>query len=611
MATSSANPHKLRRYSEDGLDLVQALRPQATAVDAAVRALQASRSSYIPATQVHTQLNDLVRDWYHLDEFVGDVASGFFRADAGGNGVVSVDDERLARLGQIGFADRDAAIEAARNMAAELARRRREGPGDAASMGWFIDMARRGQYDPAFAVELSRQIGVRGFADVTAMIRRAYSSPGRPISREGIAAVQVISRTLTTALDTLRNVPAAERRDPDNQYLADDQRLGRDFVRDLTTDYNPGRHATDEPGTTENDLSALLRFTDPPTAVAVAIARSRMTPLLSRPHNGGGGWGQYGGEVSNYAAMLSRNQDAAAQWLREGQNIEQVLQRPGGHDPDGGVALADLVEAGVTHTDRQDRHALMSRAIDHIGRTQTIETPQMRSALAIGVTRNMDLIDYRVNGIGWHPTVGATPAGASGDRLRSANALGLGQPLFAHDGRPELANTGIFLSEVMADGRDAARIRAATLDYAHGEGAQATTDGRNLGRLLQITNEAEINAITEDYKNGEDVRDRLAQYADYAAGEVAGRIPVAGQAYGAVEPLSGKNPTQWAMEVANSHSQAEFAAKVRRVESGRVLYDVAGLAGGHREGAGLGAFELDQGIGADGRYYPYTPNEFD
>jgi hypothetical protein len=486
--TSSADPQKLRRYSQDGLDLIRALRPQATAVDQAIRALQASGSEHIAhrigATRAHSQLNDLVGDWYHLDEYVGDVATGFFKADqageATGGPILTVDDGALARLGRIGYANRDNAVAAAQRIAAEL-RRLRRGRATRADFERIvasIGQIGRGQYDPAFAVELGNQIGVRGFVELTAMIRRARSSPGGPISQDGIRTVQILSTTLTTALDTLRDVPAAERRDPDNQHLADDQRLGSDFVRDLTTDYSPDPYATGDTVPTDNDLSALLRWTDPPTAVAVAIANSRMKPLLGRPHHGGDGWGRYGGEVSNYAAMLGRNPNAAAEWLRQGQNIEQVLQRRGDYDADGGGALAYLVKAGVTHHDLDTRRWLMVRAIDGVAGQGEIHNPYLRGALAAGVDANMSLIDGRINApFGYNE--GARP----------------GHVLDAYN------NTHDFLREVMREPQAAAAIHESVNRYGLETSASLPSDPderqarlHQLGRVQAMVTQAEENA---------------------------------------------------------------------------------------------------------------------
>jgi hypothetical protein len=344
------------------------------------------------------------------------------------------------------------------------------------------------------------------------MIRRAYSSPGRPISQDGIRTLQTLSSTLTTALDTLPDVPAAERRDPDNQHLADDQRLSSNFVRDLTTNYSPAPYATDEPVPTENDLSALLRWTDPPTAVAVAIANSRMKPLLGRPHHGGDGWGQYGGEVSNYAAMLGRNPDAAAEWLRQGHNIEEALQRRGDYDADGGHALAHLVKAGVTHHDFDTRRGLMVRAIDGVAQQGEIHNPNLRGALAAGVDANMSLIDGRVNApFGYDE--GARP----------------GHVLDAYN------NTHDFLREVMRERDAAVAVHESVRRYGL-EGVASLPDDpdargvrlRQLGRIQGMVTEAEENAGVGAVIDRAVANDTLGPTPGSATNALVGRIPVAG-----------------------------------------------------------------------------------
>ncbi|MGH2475996.1 MAG: hypothetical protein ACRDIL_12110, partial [Candidatus Limnocylindrales bacterium] len=132
MATSSANPFKLGRYSSDGLALVATLKTQADAVAGALAGLRGSGSPYLPALgEPDATLADLVGDWHHLDEFAGDVANAFFQTNRNLGErplsqqqldamVLSMGDESILLLGHVGYADRDAAIAAATQLTQDI-----------------------------------------------------------------------------------------------------------------------------------------------------------------------------------------------------------------------------------------------------------------------------------------------------------------------------------------------------------------------------------------------------------------------------------------------------------------------------------------------------------
>jgi hypothetical protein len=575
MATSAANPVKLRSYSDEGLSLVDALTSKATAVVAAVQALEQTRTDWVPLVatphvapvpasgDIHTRLRDLTGDWRHLDEFVGDVAAGFFRADLGRNGVVSIDDERLGRLGRVGYADRDEAIAAARNMAAEYRRLRRQGHYDVDDIRILVmNMAGTGQYDPAFAVELARQVGARGFADMTSMIRSAYSQNGMQVPPEGIAAVQVLSNTLTTALDTLPDVPDADRHDPDNRGLPPDERLGADFVHDLTTGLRLPHQEPPGSGPTEGDLSVLLRLAEPPTAVAVAIANDRMTRRMQSPVLPDGGdssatsWGRYGGVVTNYATMLARDPDAAAQWLRDGENTRLALGRSTAGDVDGGAALADVVEAGVTHPEADVRRGIMQQAIVEVGqRNLEMTNPHLRPALASGVEQNMGLIDRNVNR-GWLLDSG-----------------GQHRP----DGSPELANTASFLAEVMEDGGARDRVQASAVRYIGHDlgglpiddaGMRNRTDVHESGRILRIVTQGDIDQAAADFQRETSWAKREGKLIDFAIG----RVPYLGPAHEVAAVVVGES----AGELGTNPDDATLKRELRNI-SVEMVNRVGGL----------------------------------
>jgi hypothetical protein len=242
MGTSSADPHKLDEYATEGVELVSALRTKVNDVTDALDALSASSSEHLPQYPgLDEMLTDLVDDWAHQDEFVGDVAHGFFEADDGRHEVgevIQVADSTLLAEGEIGYADRDVAIAEAEEMAEELDRLQEEGA-SAEEMDQFVAMAERGQYDPAFAVMFSEQAGVDGYADATALIRDTYADEGRDLG-DAIPQVAVLSTVLTTALDTLPRGENDEYRDSSNADLPAGARLDSDFVYDLTRGYEPG-----------------------------------------------------------------------------------------------------------------------------------------------------------------------------------------------------------------------------------------------------------------------------------------------------------------------------------------------------------------------------------
>lgn len=598
MPTSSANPDKLQSYSADGLDLLGTLRTRSNAVTDALATLRASSSHHVPALgDVDERLSDLVDDWLHLDEFVGDVGQGFAAADydAGGNpsGVVTVDDGTLAALGEIGFADRDEAIAAANEMADELDRMQEEGA-TPEEIDAFIDMASRGQYDPAFAVTFSERVGVDGYADATAMIRAAYFGTGDE-GNGPIPNVQVLSTMLTTALDTLPGIDEADRHDPSNAALADEDRLGADFVHDLTTGYQPDGSGGWWNGTGPDDLSVVIGLSDPPTAVAVEIAENRMKPLLEDPGsllNDASWWAGegYGDPVVNYASMLGRNDDASARWLGGEDNLELVLTHPGDDRADGGAALARVVEAGLTNPDLRlpvpgapsyaegplAREALMDRAIDFIGGQDgayDVDNPYLFDALASGVESNMTLIDDRIND-GWS---------ASGEN-------------YVYAGGDELPNTMYFLSDVMADDDAAERIRSATIDYVDGElaGLEVDEDGyrprddvHEAGRMLGTVMEAELAAIDEAFGDDLESSGRAQKVTNF----VTGWIPVAGEANSfadlagvSVGELTSPSPSfdEHQADVQEAVLAAEEAAEGRDL-LGRDLDSLSAAAGDVRE----------------------------
>lgn len=544
MGTSSADPHKLDEYATEGVELVSALRTKVNDVADALGALRASRSEHLPQYPgLDEVLTDLVDDWAHQDEFVGDVAHGFFAANGGADStdagtVLEFDNESLLSMGEIGYADRDVAIAEAEEMAEELDRLQEEGY-SAEEMDDFVAMAERGQYDPAFAVTFSEQVGVDGYVEATAMFESAYAREDRDLT-EAIPQVGILSTVLTTALDTLPRGEDDEYRDPSNADLPAGSRIDSDFVHDLTTGYQPddtddGSPGTPDPGvplTGLDDLSLLIGMSDPPTEVAIQIAENRMEPLIhpGDEHALGSEWPEgVRDPLTNYATMLARNPDASAGWLVGEGNIELVLDTPFSSATGGGAALADVLEAGLTNDDMEVpsgdmqtpseggliREELMDRAITFIGEDAYLDgggslgdrNPHLYDALASGVEHNMSVIDERINE-GW------SPDGES----------------YTHDGDNEsMDQTQDFLTELMSDDGARDRVRDAADSYVQdqldddlpadveGSGADRRDHRLNqLGRVFGVVTDADVGAMTEEFEATESDAELKGRVIDYA-----------------------------------------------------------------------------------------------
>jgi hypothetical protein len=557
MGTSSANPAKLTTYSTDGLALLETLRGKSNAVNDALGGLS---GPHVPAFgDVHTTLTDLVGDWLHLDEFVGDVATGFRQAD-GGAGIVTVSDADIMRLGRVGFADRDEAVAAAQDAQRRLDELLGQHPEDIdrAELDALLADIARGQHDTAFAVTFSEAVGVEGYVDTMALIRNVYTTTEGTwrVTDQGMAYAAMLGTTLTTALRT---------HDYDNTAnLAPEDRLSFDFVDDLTSGYQGGDYAgrehNDDPnnlipvrltstaGSLDRDLSVLLSYTDPPTWVAVDVANNRLSPLLEGyaadvPIAGSYGgsdvqiWGDRSGVVTNYATMLGRNSEASTHWLNqtgqgaEHDNLYLVIERAGGANIDDGAALARVVENGLTNGDVHEpipgapsyvegglmRETLMERAIDYTAELGEITNGHLNGAFAAGVDHNMNVIDERINApFGYDE--GQRPDGVI----------------------KEYQNTHDFLRETMRNGDAAREIYQSIHEYGMHEagslpGDDPTTDDnelearlRQLGRIQAVASEAGENAGVGAVLNDMLKNDALGPTPGGPTNYAVGFIPVVG-----------------------------------------------------------------------------------
>jgi hypothetical protein len=499
MGTSSANPTKLSTYATDGRGLTDALRTKSTGVSGALAALRSSGSPHLPALGTpDATLADLVGDWQHLDEFAGDVANGFFQANQGlldrpgANGldrVLTLDDGRLLRLGQLGYADRDTAIAEANRLATDLRNALNDrdlSPDDVAALS---ARAARGQYDPAFAVTLVQSLGVDGLVRVPAMIEARWP---RGDGAWGHRQLLPFATVLGTAMDTRAATRDLDRKDPDNQYLAPGDRLSPAWVDRFTTFWQPD----DFQRPNNFHYSLLVKDADLPTDVLVKVADRQLDYLLAHDatptaYQNAHPWGiQASTAEVNILSALGENKDASLQWLdqkspgdgslgypgRTATNLEMLLRyNPNTDDPTLGAKLATVVDNGLQHwNDGSDR--LFDIAVDTVGDQDAVHFDQLLPVLGEGARTHIDQLAARTN------EVLPTTTGQA-DR----NAL---QPLYdAHD----------FLEVLMTDDTAADAVYQGGLDYVRSRVSGDTGDGfggesRSIGALVGLITEADENA---------------------------------------------------------------------------------------------------------------------
>src|SRR5262245_1804039 len=424
---SSADPDDLALFSQRGLDLDAALHARADALTAAVGELASAGEPIAGLAGYAKSLTALVLDLIHLDQFAARVAEGFLAcaASVGCDGTASftVTDADLARYTHVGYADRDRAIADAVHLADDV-RALGEGGVTAEDLDALLARTMRGRYDPAFAVTFSERIGVEGYVGLVGRIREV-TLPDRG-DDEALAAVAVLGTILMTALATARP-PGAP---PGPLGLPDDREIDPTFVHDLVSGYDSGRLQADPQAT---DLSVLMSMTDPPTAIAVAIANARLSPVLyaatlvATPldSNDPARIGR-SGLITNYSTMLAPHSDPSAQGpvahppdVDGATNMSLVLHQHAERYLDDGRAFARIVENAVTHEDINARHDSLDAAIAVLaGPDRVLDNPHMPNALAQGAAANMAYLEHLTNH-GWErPDLGHAPPGSALD-LRS------------------------------------------------------------------------------------------------------------------------------------------------------------------------------------------------
>jgi hypothetical protein len=438
--TSSADPFLMSTYATDGTAMATTLADKATALGEAAEALTAAGETIAGLADLVTAVADLAADWYHLDEFAGDVAAGFLATlgpdhpHDGSPLVLTIDDGTLDDLGRIGVADRDAAIATAEDLAADyrsILDAVENGdplvwdPPGSDGAGMSLDTFERltdrlEQYDEdaAFSVAFAEAMGVYGVVGLRALFR-SYAQESRDVGRphgrtwtdESIDTwvddrMVGVAGVLHTAMDTRR--ATTTRADADNAGLGDAARLDDGWV-DRFAAYG---------GESQLDYSLLVREADLPADVLVAVGDNHLGDAFGYDARGstGGGSGLATPSIDHeakrtIAAAIAADHEASVGWLAsEGissgtSNLELILTSPAG----GQDAFPDVVEAGLTHpTDDGGRGALVEQAVRIVGDPNGGGIPvplgpdgedaanDLRQALAGGAAANMDVLQAMI-----------------------------------------------------------------------------------------------------------------------------------------------------------------------------------------------------------------------
>jgi hypothetical protein len=545
VGTSSANPFKLSSYSSETLTLVTTLRPKATAVTNAIAALRRSSSPYVPALGAgDATLADLVGDWLHLGDFTGDVANAFFQADQNlgerplteeqrNNMVISLDDDRILTLGHVGYADRDVAIAEAKRLVQDMNGTMTDGRLSKEEMADFAARARRGQNDPAFSVAFVEGMGVDGMVKIPHMIEMAWPDGDRGRNRGwGQEMLAPFAAVLGTAMDTRAATRTLDRHDPDNENLADSDRLSEAWVDEFESFWQPD----DFHSPNNFHLSLLVKNADLPTDVLVNVANRQLDYLLAHdatptPYRNGLPWGiaDSAAEI-NILGALGKNDDASLQWLsatnpgdgtlgypgRTANNMTLLLSyHPNTDNPLLGQSLATVVDNGLQHWDQSKSDPLFETVIDTVGPQGKVYFQELLPTLGEGARTHIDQLAARTNEV--------LPSAVG---QNDQNAL---RPLYnAHD----------FTKVLMGDDAAATAVYQGTLDYMEHRLAADTGDGlggeaRAIGGLVGMVTEADENAAVAITQERIMARQSLVRGMGFVK-DVAGIVPIAGNISSAV-----------------------------------------------------------------------------
>lgn len=409
--TSQADPAALTEYAATGAEMISALRAKQSAVQTALEILRGfAANEYVPGVgDVGERLATLVADWEHLDTFVGDVGEAFRSADGGagagvsGGGVLTVSDNRLARVGRIGFASRSEAVAAAQDLAADLQRAVEDGDTTTEEMERLIARAERGQHDAAFAVAFVREMGVDGLVTLPGLLEatqpvdivgRGGTRPSDPSwPTDNLAPFAMI---LNTAMDTRADMHGSPRRDPDNAHLSDEDRLGTGWVNDFVRFDGEGEELL---AYSEVVVAAAL-----PADVLVRVGNNQLDGMLSGERTGH--HELHAG--TNILTAIGESSQASLDWLASERiagrgsgttNLQLLLEyevRPaavgrGFVPPPGlGDALATVVDAGLQHPTREESDPLFRTAVETVAAEGEVHYDELKPVLGEAARTHID-----------------------------------------------------------------------------------------------------------------------------------------------------------------------------------------------------------------------------
>jgi hypothetical protein len=545
---SAADPGKLLDYTTVGLEMCDALSTRSAVVTGSLETLTlvADPHGLVPSMgDIAGRFADLAAGWVHLDDFVGDVGRGFARfldptwsgdRDDLRGGVVIAPDRVLAARGQIGFADRDAAIAAAGADFATLLDLLADPHVSAEEVEAIASAVRRGQHDPAYAVTLAELLGPDHYVDIVGVIEDAdgdETTHPTPDPGWGLAMLAPFSTVLTTAADTRAGVPDGQRLDPGNAHLAADARLDRNWLTDFVDlGTSGGAH-------TAFHVSLLAAQATLPKDTVLQLVDARVTdmirsedgptPVLSRDDLAV--WGPTATTTeANLLRALGNNPDAAATWLDRADgdsvtNAEALLRYDIGAPyrnrfPDSaqmhigafGAAASDVWAAGLTVGDAD----LFDLVVDTVADEGELHLPGMEPGLATGTVAHMDDVHARINDR-WDVT--------------------------ADHGTPAFEDTGVYLREVMRDGWAAEIMAGGTRDQLDQALATPDADGRSTyltetGRTVGAITQSHANALLANGAEADEAAGDKADQFNFLVGlipygeGVAGTVNTAADALG-------------------------------------------------------------------------------
>jgi hypothetical protein len=550
MPTSSAEPDRLEAYPGQLASANEQLTTLAAELDTAMRDFASGASAYLPAGFDATEAGNLVRglrdESRYLEDWVVSVARAFRAADGDpdGNGIFSANDSFIDdRVGQATIAGQRAEIRgrrAAHDLSdaltamgidptdlspAEL-QQLVSSSGDANFRELYEQMQgiAEDMHDPAFATGFHDAMGAEGIRTTLGVID-AFAS-----ARRDVAGTEWMGSVQDTLLAPFVGGWALATRSPETE----DERAA---LLDTT---NP----------VEQHHLSLLMSGDPASydaewladgADRILVTGRHLNPVLAlegdhRPlgpesypglRHQSGEWGYYtdwlyddhGLNVPTLVATraLDGNDEAALNFMLRGPDRIHELAYPDPLplSPDGPfhedaerlrnelqTRGANTIRSGATHEDPAVREALMTDVIDVV-----IDEPQrlnrhMYGSLAAGVEHNMELINENINS-GWS---------------RSGES-------YTHDSADQtMTRTQDFLTELMGDKEARNTVRDATNDYVQerrdslpvgADGERPEDDLNELGRVFGTVADADIAAVTDQFKSDGDAAANVGRLANY------------------------------------------------------------------------------------------------